>query len=187
MSELKSVLPDYDRIQKSLSKLESTTDCAEAHGVLCGLLMDSRSVEEWLSNTLNKTPASNDILATEHIQELTDLYHASRQQLNNEELSFVLFLPTDDVSLSIRLSALSEWCQGFLYGLGSIAKIDEKNMAADVKEFMTDLLGITQIETDETSNNESEKDFVELVEYVRMGVLYLNEVLNPLHQNKSLH
>lgn len=187
MSDLNSFLPSYSSIQESLSQLDSTTNCAEAHGALCGLLIDNRNASEWLSGTLSKTPESQDLLASEHIKNLKSLYNVSKQQLNNEELSFELLLPEDDIELSKRLQALSDWCQGFLFGLGSISKIDEKNMAPDVKEFMTDLLGITQLETDEESNNENEQDFAEIVEYVRMGVIYINELLNPVHTSTSLH
>lgn len=187
MSDLDTLLPDFSSIQVCLNKLGSTTDCAEAHGSLCGLLIDNRSASEWLASILNKTPASNDILATEHITQLTQLYNASKHQLNDSALSFGLLLPTDDVALADRLQALSHWCQGFLFGLGSIAKIDEKNMHADVKEFMTDLLGITQLDVDEQSNNDTEQDFTELVEYVRMGVIYMNEILNPVHSSTSIH
>ncbi len=187
MSDIDSLLPDFSNIQSCLDKLGATTDCAEAHGSLCGLLIDNRSSSEWLASTLNKTPASNDLLATEHITQLTKLYTASKLQLNDSVLSLELLLPTDDVELADRLQALSHWCQGFLFGIGSIAKIDEKNMHPDVKEFMTDLLGITQLDADETSNNDTEQDFAELVEYVRMGVIYMNEILNPVHRSSSIH
>ncbi len=187
MNSTEPLLPDFSSIQHCLDKLGATADCAEVHGSLSGLLIDNRSVSEWLASTLNKTPASNDLLAAEHIKQLTDLYQISKQQLNNSVLSFELLLPADDIELSTRLEALTHWCQGFLYGLGSIAKLDEKNMHTDVKEFMNDLLGITQLDIDETSNNETEQDFAEIVEYVRMGVIYMNELLNPVHNTKSIH
>ncbi len=187
MSETEPLLPDFPSIQHCLDKLGATADCAEVHGSLCGLLIDNRSSSEWLSGALNNTPASNDLLATEHIKPLTDLYQVSKQQLNDSVLSLELLLPTDDIDLPIRLEALTHWCQGFLFGLGSIAKLDEKNMHTDVKEFMQDLLGITQLDIDETSSNETEQDFAEIVEYIRMGVIYMNELLNPVHDTKSIH
>lgn len=187
MSDLDSILPDFSSIQHCLDKLGATADTAEVHGSLCGLLIDNRSSSEWLSTALNKTPAGNDLLATEHIKQLTDLYNISKQQLNDSVLSLELLLPTDDVDLALRLEALTHWCQGFLFGLGSISKLDEKNMHADVKEFMNDLLGITQMDVDESSSNETEQDFAEIVEYVRMGVIYMNEILNPVHNTTSIH
>jgi len=187
MSDLDSILPDFSSIQHCLDKLGATADSAEVHGTLCGLLIDNRSSSEWLSTALNKTPAGNDLLATEHIKQLTELYNISKQQLNDSVLSLELLLPTDDVDLQLRLEALSHWCQGFLFGLGSISKLDEKNMHSDVKEFMNDLSGITQLNTEESSNNDTEQDFAEIVEYVRMGVIYMNEILNPVHDTTSIH
>jgi len=183
MSDLDTILPDYASIQLCLDKLSATTDCAEAHGSLCGILLDNRDSKEWLSSILNKTPASNDILATEHINELIGLYNCSKQQLNDSVLSFNLLLPSDDIDIRSRLESLSHWCQGFLYGIGSIDKIDEKNMLPDVREFMTDLLSITQVELKEEESEESEQSLVEIIEYVRMGVIYLNEILNPVLNN----
>lgn len=187
MSEINTLLPDFSNIQQCLEKLSATADTAEAHGSLCGLLIDNRSSTEWLASVLNKTPASNDLLASEHIKQLTKLYDVSKSQLNDSVLSFELLLPTDDIELPKRLEALSHWCQGFLFGLGSISKLDEKNMHSDVKEFMKDLLGITQLDTDEISDDETELDFAEIVEYVRMGVIYMNELLNPVHDTTSIH
>lgn len=187
MSDIDTLLPIFSDIQQCLEKLGSIVDTAEVHGSLSGLLIDNRSSDEWLSSALDKTPASNDLLASEHIKQLTNLYDVSKRQLNDSVLSFELLLPTDDIDLPIRLEALTHWCQGFLFGIGSISKLDEKNMHSDVKEFMNDLLGITQLDFDEASNNENEQDFAEIVEYVRMGVIYMNELLNPVHKSTSIH
>lgn len=187
MSETNPILPSYSDIQNSLENLGATTDSSEIHGSLCGLLIDNRSSSEWISSFLDKTPAGNDLLASEHIEELIQLYTTTKQQINDSVLALELLLPEDDLDISIRLEALSHWCQGFLFGLGSISKLDEKNMHQDVKEFMDDLLGITQIDTEEASSNETEQDLAEVVEYVRMGVIYMNEILNPVHTNSSLH
>ncbi len=187
MSHFDTLLPDYASIQLCLDKLSATIDCAEAHGSLCGILIDNRDSAEWLSSILSETPANNDLLATEHINQLIALYHCSKQQLNDSALSFQLLLPTDDIDLNNRLESLSHWCQGFLYGIGTISKIDEKTMHPDVKEFMTDLLSITQVELDGSENEETEQSLVEIIEYIRMGVIYLNDILNPVLNNPELN
>lgn len=179
MTEKHIPLPDFAHIQNCLELLGAITECAEAHGSLCGLLIDNRGSNEWITSILNKSPASNDLLANEHINELIVLYQASKQQINAADLSLELFLPTDDQTLATRLQALSDWCKGFLYGLGCIGKIDQ-NPPTEVAEFMNDLLGITQIEIDENSCEETEQDYAEVVEYVRMGVIYMNDILNPV-------
>ena len=43
-------MPDYDDYQQLLSNLNATVECAEAHGILCGILSldpDSHS-SDWL-------------------------------------------------------------------------------------------------------------------------------------------
>lgn len=186
MSESDTILPEYQQIQNSLTQLNATTDCAEAHGSLCGLLIDNRSAQEWLASILDKSPALNDLLAQEHIKQLTELYETSKLQLNHAEMSFNLLLPSDDSSMNERLQSLADWCQGFLYGLGSIAKIDDKNLQPEVKELLSDLLSITQVDSHSDSTDESELSYAEIVEYVRMGVIYLNEVLNPSLSSSTL-
>ena len=40
-------------------------------------------------------------------------------RLRGDEMEFELLLPDDDAPLEQRATALSQWCQGFLYGFGT--------------------------------------------------------------------
>ena len=50
---------------------------------------------------------------------LLRLFEQTRDLLGSDEFEFDLFLPEDEALLGERLEALSSWCQGFLFGVGS--------------------------------------------------------------------
>ena len=79
-----------------------------------------------------------------------------------------------------QANTLVEWCQGFLVGLGlsSVETSDE-----EVLEMIKDISEISQLEVDLLDNEEDAQDFYEIVEFVRMGVLFIQETLQPSKQD----
>ncbi|MFT4606972.1 MAG: hypothetical protein ACI9V8_000630 [Urechidicola sp.] len=175
-------MPEFDSVQNALEKLGATVDASESHGTLCGLLLDNCGMAVWLQHTLDVLPSSTDVLATENLQVLKQLFESSREQLNTEDLSFELLLPDDSDDFGVQLLGLSTWCLGFLYGLSVISKSDAKNNLKELddqsQECLSDLLEISKIDHDEIESPETEGQLVEIVEHVRMSVLFLNEAIN---------
>ena len=83
-------------------------------------------------------------------------------------------------SLREQANTLVDWCQGFLVGLGlsSVQTSDEQ-----VLEMIKDISEISQLEVDLLDNEENAQDFYEIVEFVRMGVLFIQETLQPSKQD----
>ena len=83
-------------------------------------------------------------------------------------------------SLREQANTLVDWCQGFLVGLGltSVQTSDEQ-----VLEMIRDISEISQLEVDLLDNEENAQDFYEIVEFVRMGVLFIQETLQPSKQD----
>jgi hypothetical protein len=83
-------------------------------------------------------------------------------------------------SLREQANTLVDWCQGFLMGLGlsSVQTSDEQ-----VLEMIKDISEISQLEADLPDNEENAQDFYEIVEFVRMGVLFIQETLQPSKQD----
>ncbi len=83
-------------------------------------------------------------------------------------------------SLREQANTLVDWCQGFLVGLGlsSVQTSDEQ-----VLEMIKDISEISQLEVDLLNNEENAQDFYEIVEFVRMGVLFIQETLQPSKQD----
>ena len=83
-------------------------------------------------------------------------------------------------SVREQANTLVDWCQGFLVGLGlsSVQTSDEQ-----VLEMIKDISEISQLEVDLLDNEENTQDFYEIVEFVRMGVLFIQETLQPSKQD----
>lgn len=177
---------DFDAVQAALEKLKSNVNASEAHGTLCGLLLDNSDMATWLKHTLDDLPDAGDVLATEQLRVLKQLFEQSREQLNNTDMSFELLLPEDSDDFGVRLLALSEWCQGFLYsagiiGLGKARYIDELS-----QECLSDLLEISKLDHRQDRDEDAEQQYIEIVEHVRMSTLMLNESVNPVMASPTL-
>ena len=171
---------EFDVVQSALEKLNANVDAAETHGTLCGLLLDSSDMATWLKHTLDNLPEAGDVLAAEQLSLLKEFFEQSREQMNTDDLSFELLLPDEIDDFGNRLLGLSSWCQGFLYavgiiGLGKRGELDEVS-----QECLSDLLEISKLDYQQVYDEESELQFIEVVEHVRMSVLMLNEALNPV-------
>ena len=101
-------------------------------------------------------------------------------------MEFDLLLPEDAQSIDERATALAQWCQGFLYGLGSGAVQDAGSLPGDVGEIVRDLTEISRVGVDIAQPEESnENAYAELVEFVRVSVQVLFEELEPVRGQPS--
>jgi len=167
--------PDYTQIQQLLEKERSLADAAEAHGTLAGSLCAANDYrfEDWLKEILPEGSASAGATAT-----LRQLYAATQGALLEPDMEFELLLPPDSEPIDTRTAALAEWCQGFLYGLGAGTIPDASELPGDVGEIVRDLIEISRAGVDAQDDDESnESAYVELVEFVRVGVQLLFEEL----------
>jgi uncharacterized protein YgfB (UPF0149 family) len=179
-------MPEFDSVQNALEKLGATVDASESHGTLCGLLLDNCGMAVWLQHTLDELPNSTDVIAVEHLQVLKQLFEVSREQLNTDDLSFELLLPDDSDDFGVQLLGLSTWCLGFLYGLGVTANNNSKELDEQSQECLSDLLEISKLDHDEIETPETEDQLVEIVEHVRVAVLFLNEAINRVMPTPQL-
>ncbi len=173
-------MQDFDSVQASLMKLHASTDAAEAHGTLCGLLLGRRDFSDWMGFTLEQKPEGGDLLAKEQLNSLRALYDDTRDQLNSDDLSFELLLPDEHQEFGERLVGLGAWCQGFLYGLAVQGEKFLAGLSEQGRECMDDLLQISQLSHDEEQTEDAESDYAEIVEHVRLSVIYMNEEINPV-------
>ena len=76
-----------------------------------------------------------------------------------------MLLPEDPQLVAERAISLGQWCQGFLYGLGTNEIPDIDKLPAEVAEIVCDLTAITQVSVD---SNESDEEKLKLIatEYV---------------------
>ena len=167
-------IPDFDDIERQLDSAHALADLPEAHGTLAGALCGSNhwSATDWCREVFAEGEAGDAHSA------MTSVYDWTRETLHQGGLEFRLLLPEDNCDLADRTRALGEWCQGFLYGLGSNPLPQPEQLSTDAGEIIHDLTAIAQVGVDaEASLEDNEQAYAELVEFVRVGVQLLFEEL----------
>ncbi|HTD11979.1 MAG TPA: UPF0149 family protein [Steroidobacteraceae bacterium] len=168
--------PDYPHIQQLLAQEHALAEAAEAHGTLVGCLCGAAGYkfEDWLREILPEGRA--DPQASEALR---DVYAATLDALEQPDMGFEPLLPSDAQPIDTRTTALAEWCQGFLYGLGAGNIPDASRLPGEVGEIVRDFAEITRAGVDGAESEESnESAYAELVEFVRVGVQLLYEELS---------
>jgi len=178
---------DFDSVQTALEGLGANLDAAEAHGTLCALLLEDADLPTWLGHCLDDLPDASDVLASERLAVLEELYLLTREQFGDDELGLEILLPDEDDDFGLRLLGLANWCQGYLYGFGVLGAQPQDALDADARECLSDLLEISKLRHDEDASEQAQLQFVELVEHVRIVALMLNESLNPPRTTSTLH
>ncbi len=172
---------NYPELQRLLSHSHAVTEPAEAHGTLAGALCASGggySLEDWLAEILPEGPVAGDTDIA-----LRGLYDATVEALIGTDMQFDLLIPDDEQSLELRVEALSLWCNGFLYGLGTNGASDPDKLPGDAGEIVRDLTQISQAGLDANDGIEAnESALAELVEFVRVGVQLVFDELGLLRQ-----
>ncbi|MDQ7072677.1 MAG: UPF0149 family protein [Gammaproteobacteria bacterium] len=88
--------------------------------------------------------------------------------------------PDDNAPIASRIIAMSEWCQGLLFGLAASGLTDDTDISTDCKEYIADVINISQINSDDVNaSDNNDMDFEELVEYLRMGLFLIYSELQP--------
>lgn len=177
----------YERIAQALVRAECDYSPAEVQGMACGLLVinQATNVTNWLKLVLAGN--SQDFYVQEARQLLRDLFAQTRQQMNSADMDFALFLP-DTADLATQVTAMQTWCQGFGLGLAQAGIKALQTLPADSREWVEDVVNIgASGDMDLDDAEASETAYLELVEYLRVGVLMMNEEMQPLKAAPQVH
>jgi len=171
-------MSQYTQIQQVLTGERSLVDAAEAHGTLAGCLCAQLEYrfEDWLAEILPEGQAAPVARAA-----LREVYARTADALDDPDTAFDLLLPEGGRSLEARATALGQWCQGFLYGLGST---DATRWPGDVGQLVRNFTEITHVGVDEP-DSEDESAYGVVVSYVRDGVKEVFAALQPLRDRRS--
>lgn len=176
----------FPEIARVLQSAGSTVPAAEGHGCLCGALCISAdySLERWFEEIV---PAEEGAVAEEIAQPLRLLFADTVAALRGDAMEFEPFLPDDEVPLEQRTAALSQWCQGFLYGFGSVRAVQAEELPSSIDEILRDLANISRAEVDVgEAGEEQEQAYSDVVEYLRAGVQLVHDELIGLRQGEGL-
>lgn len=180
----------YQQILSVLNEHDLAVTPSELHGLLSGLIaggMFKESTEylDHLSELFNQgqtLPASIKQLATKLVDTING-------QLDAQDMSFELVLPVEDDALQEQAEELLNWVQHFLVGFG-FNKCDVSKASAEAQEIIEDFTSITRMDTELDDDNESQADFYEVVEFVRVSTVLCHQEFSRQvgrSNSKTLH
>lgn len=174
-------LPEFYTLEDALLRVDADFSASEVHGIACAVLAFNNQYPEkaWQAQVLKGD--ARDFHIQEARQLLQQLFNTTLWQLNSGDLNFELFLPPEQDSLEAQVLALQNWCQGFAFGLALSGLKTMQDLPEDTRDWVHDVVKIGAAgELDVHNENESEEAFIELAEFVRVGVLMMNEELQPV-------
>lgn len=174
---------DYQQLTQALARLEIAADAAECQGALSAVicLTGEAGLAGWLSAQFPEIDAGiagGNAFASETKALISRLYESTLGQLGQGNLDYALLMPDDEESLFVRTDALGHWCQGFLLGLRYSGVSDPTQFTGELAEILADITEISQVSSEALENTEEEEQsYMELVEYLRVGVMLFCESL----------
>lgn len=173
-------LPEYAHAVAILQRCASSPSPAEAHGFALGLVAaeENEPLATW-QQELYRDLDPNDVLAADCRALLDRMIAGVLQRRGRQELQLELYLPRGIAVDRDRLSAVRDWVQGFLFGLGLAGEGLQRQLSAQTRELLADLAEFTRLETegaDDTTENQAA--LIEIEEYLREGVLLIEAELS---------
>lgn len=176
-NETVASLPSYDNFAAQIAVLHLPISASELHGILWGYLCAGvpNQAEAYLRALMIDYQKNKE--TKEAALAMFDIFAISQQQL--AQFYIQLLLPDDDMALTERARAFSEWCEGFTQSLTiagvSISRLHEE----DSQDALLHIQEFAQLDYDTLDVSEDdEKAFVEVSEYARAAVLQLHLDLN---------
>jgi len=172
---------DYYSLDDALARAQTSMDPSDCHGLLAGLICAAGFADPrlWMAEVFEDYNPKDKPQA-EAFRLVQALYEDELARMNSPDLDFALLLPDDEDALRDRVASLGSWCGGFLSGLGLGGVKEQAQLPEEISELIDDFAQITRVDFDLDSPDEEEQAaFEEVVEYVRIGVLFVNEELQP--------
>ena len=172
---------NFEYIDQARKKAHISIDVSEYHGKIAACLCcDNISAEDLLPEEVNADRSSLSSETMELKTVLVNVIVETLENLNDTEMTFYPVLFPDSESLIERTLSLSNWCQGFIDGFGF--SIAQKNISMDkieqdiIREIIEDFSQISKLTSASVMNqDEEELAYMEVVEYVRVGVQLIFE------------
>jgi yecA family protein len=175
---------DYNSVNRQLISAGAGVLASESHGFLCGVFCASNTVASaiWQEYLLVGVENSSDF--DESFAVLAELAKIASEEIVSEEMIFTPFLPDDQASIAERSNSISEWCAGFVSGLG-IGR-GEKTLDLDDEgdEFLQDIISISRMGSSNDEGDDSEAAYFEVVEYIRVGVIFIYQQLHETQKRQ---
>ena len=177
---------NFAQLIEKLNEINAEATASECHGMICGMLIAGYDASQEVGQQLASALDVDYALVHSWAGGLALL---AQQSIGSADFSFTPWVPEDDNQFVGRLTALADWCDGMLYGMGAIGKeVLQSSENEESREILSDLVNIARqarVETEFEGDSEDEDDFEEVLEYVRVGAQYLYQelVIRPLAQS----
>ena len=177
---------DYDEFSNQLFEQGLADTPASLHGAMCGAMAAGGEREP--DYYLAAVSQALDLDLHGALAELClRLVRTTQTALADEEFDFQLFLPDDEVDITIRVAAVGDWCTSFMAGFALlIAQTDPAGLDDETAEILKDMSAIAGVDADvdvdtgEEDEEEAEHSYFEITEYLRVATmnLYLERLTN---------
>ncbi len=194
---------DFQEVNEALAPYAELESPAFIQGMLIGLICGDNDIQEavWIKKLVEEAQIKS--VKESFLRALDGMFQETNKGLNGSGFELEFCIPDDNESLIFRAAMLGQLCEGILYGLGLIGALNdsENKIPQNVRELVDDLGQISRIDVagmdaEKGATEQEESDFMELVEFVKVGVLTINEELNPtqaapvmddMPENETLH
>lgn len=191
MSQSSSQKVSWQQLSSALNTAELGATPSECHGVLCGLICGGINIEDnsW-SGAFNDLMNDGMGLPLDLKNLLKEIFDETANQLVSGEYQLKLLLNDNEQSLGDVALSLTQWAESFMAGF-AIGNESKKKLSKDVTEAIGDLGQISQLDTDVENDEESQRAFEEIAEYVRLSAIMcfseLGQKPEPAKDKKNLH
>lgn len=177
MSNIKQ-LPSFDELATVFVGAGIFRHPSYVHGVWLGMIVGgvNCSPKAWVDVVMGK-PDSWGGLTTPVQHMFLMLAEASVEQLGDTHYVLQLLLPDDDDELEERLLSLGEFCDGFSSSLTENSSQHGSLLEGEAAEAFSDIRQVKELSLELTHQPNDEADFMEVLEYVRVGICLIHQSL----------
>ena len=184
-------MQNFEQLDEMLTATGAGFRASECHGFLCALVCGNGQVQEEKIREYFLLDSDEIVNPDECFNYLKVLAKDIEAKMYSSDLDLELLLADEDDALAERSRSLAEWCQGFMSGLG-LSGVKDEQIPSESQELIGDFYKIANLDAGDKEDSDQGNDFalMELIEYVRMGTIYIFEDLqgNPENcQSEVLH
>lgn len=172
----------YSLLTEQMLRAGITVSPADAHGLACALLVTSTPEGRLIWEKELLSDLDNDVSMDPMLYSLLQRQYADLEaRIKAPDAIISLCLPDENAALAERVAGLSDWCRGFLFGMGFVDRRRFDGLREEAGEALRDLTEISRLDPNQAGSDATdEESFVELEEYVRIAVLLVKEDLHAL-------
>jgi uncharacterized protein YgfB (UPF0149 family) len=160
----------YDLLANNFQKKGLLLSTAETHGMMLGYLSTAEDAcfKTW-------TLLVDDLLLWNELDEaiqdqLAKLFLSSHMELVQHVLDLTLAIPSHEQSFLSRLSATSDWCRGYLYGIGLSTPPGCLFDDHDIQELLNDITQFSQVAIEVEPTTDGQTALNEITSHIQQSV-----------------